>query len=423
MGAKRVAGRRTGSEAGCRGAEIAPQGMGACEEHRGVAARLAVAAAVLGGCLALGTPAQAGNGGTGLPGGGGSHHHHHHHHRHRRPYRPRSFAPPRGRIYHGVSETTEGVKGVRRFADQVGAHPAVVEDFFNWGVPLATGALHRWRRERARGALSLSTAPGGGAEMITPRQIAQGQGDHYLIRLNQSISAAHETVYIRPMAEMNSFYNPYSAFNSDGSKRRGHTTNQFVEAWRRMAIVVRGGTIASINSRLRRMGLPRLMRAKSNLSNLYREENIHHHRLRHPRVAFMWNPQTVSNPSIRANAPSKYWPGRKYVDWVGADIYSSFASPGIKSALRRFQHRYRRYPFFLGEYGPWDNDYRGRFTKWLFRWERRHKQVRMAIYYRSTRPHSAYAISHYAGARHKLRKILDANRFEAYAPGLRPHRH
>jgi len=401
-------------------AEIGARVMSGSNDGRARAIRLAVAAAVLTASLTLGSRAFAGSGGVGSPGGGGHHHHRHQHHHRRRSYHPQAFAPRPGRIFHGVSETTAGVRGVRRFSLEVGAHPAVVEDFYSWGVPLSTGALRRWHRERARGVLSLSTAPGGGAEVITPRQIAQGRDDHYLLRDNEAVAGSKQTVYLRPMAEMNSFYNPYSAFNSDGSKRRGHTTNQYVDAWRRIAIVVRGGTVASINSRLRKLGLPRLLRANSNRDPVYRAESIHHHTLAHPHVALIWNPQTISNPSIRANAPAKYWPGRKYVDWVGADIYSKFATPGVKSALRRFQHTYHHYPFVLGEYGPWDNDYHGRFTRWLFRWERRHRQVRMAIYYRSTDPNSAYDITNYGSARHDLRKILRAHRFMAFAPELRP---
>ncbi len=395
------------------------------DHRRSAAIRLAAALAVLAGSLWLGTTAFAGTGGIGTP----HHHHHgrhrhHHHHRHRHhrrtPYSPRAFAPHHGRIYHGVSETTEGVKGVRRFALQVHAHPAVVEDFYNWNTPLSTGALRRWHRERARGVLSLSTAPGGGSEIITPRQIAQGFGDHYLLRINQSISQYRQTVYLRPMAEMNGSWNPYSAFNSDGSARPAHSTKQFKAAWRRMAIIVRGGTIPSINARLRALHMPRLLRARSNLGTIYRDENVHHHKLHHPRVAFIWNPQTISSPAIGANAPRRYWPGRRYVDWVGADIYSKFASPHIKTALRRFQRSYRGFPFVVGEYGPWDSDPHARFTHWLFHWERRHKAVRMAIYYRSTAPGSTYDIGNYPRAKHALRKILNAKRFKDFAPGLAP---
>src|SRR4051794_14775061 len=103
--------------------------IGRSTEARGRWARLAAALGVLVTSLALGSTAFAGNGGTGAPGGtrppGPPHHRHPHHHK----SRPRAYAPAPGRIFHGVSETTEGVRGVRRFTLQVGSHPAVVEDF------------------------------------------------------------------------------------------------------------------------------------------------------------------------------------------------------------------------------------------------------------------------------------------------------
>ncbi len=86
-----------------------------------------------------------------------------------------TFAPRDGRAYHGVSDTGE-ISDFETFSDQVGAHPAVLQDFFHWRVPLTTGALYRWGRTDTRGVLSLSTVTGDGEEVITPRQIAQRQG-------------------------------------------------------------------------------------------------------------------------------------------------------------------------------------------------------------------------------------------------------
>ena len=86
-----------------------------------------------------------------------------------------AFAPRDGRAYHGVSDTGE-IADFEAFGDQVGAHPAVLQDFFHWRVPLTTGALYRWGRTDTRGVLSLSTATGEGEEVITPRQIAKRQG-------------------------------------------------------------------------------------------------------------------------------------------------------------------------------------------------------------------------------------------------------
>ncbi len=376
-----------------------------------------MAAAVFALVLCLG----AGLGSTAFAGSHGHHHARHHHHHHHG-YRPQAYLPPNGHIFHGVTENTKGVKDVRHFANQVGAHPAVVEDFYQWDTPLETGALQRWHQEHARGVLSLSTAPGGGPEVITPHQIAQGKGDHYLVRDNQSIANSKQVVYIRLFPEMNGYWNPYGAFNADGSARPGHSTKQFVAAWRRIVTIVRGGSVKTINAKLQKLGLPRMLRAKSDTAGVYARNHIHG-KLAHPKVAFIWNPQTISNPPQTANSPSHYWPGRSYVDWVGADIYSKFATAGVKSALQQFQNHYRHFPFALGEYGPWDNDTRGKFVHWLFRWAERNDRVRMLNYYRSTVPDSPFDVSNYPGARHQLSKLLDSHKFLQYAPELRPGKH
>jgi hypothetical protein len=333
-----------------------------------------------------------------------------------------AFVPPHGRVFHGVSETIEGPHGVKVFSKQVGAHPAVVNDFYHWGTPLSTGALQRWSNERARGMLSLSSVSSDDPEIITPRQIASGKDDHYIIRLNQSIAGADQVVYIRLMGEMNGSWNPYCAFNSDGSARDGHSTRWFVRAWRRFTIIVRGGSIRKINRKLARQGLPLLLRARRSRSSIYASRHIAGG-LDHPRVAMVWNPQTIASPYIYDNRPAAYWPGHRYVDWVAADIYSKFASAGVRSALGEFVRRYRDFPIAIGEYAPWDNDFRGTFTRWLFGFARDHSSVRMLVYYRSTTSHNAFSIRNYRGARRKLRRILNEHRYMAYAPGLAPGRH
>src|SRR5215207_6023906 len=92
----------------------------------------------------------------------------------------RSFVPPDGKSFHGVSETGDPTE-FRSFTDQVNAHSAVSQSFFHWGVPLGTGAIQRWRKTRSRGVVSLSTAPGGQPEVIDPKQIAEGRGDDYML--------------------------------------------------------------------------------------------------------------------------------------------------------------------------------------------------------------------------------------------------
>ena len=249
----------------------------------------------------------------------------------------KTYAPRDGVAYHGVSDTGH-VADFERFSEQVGAHPAVLQDFFHWRVPLTTGALHRWGETDTRGVLSLSTATGAGEEVITPRQIARGKDDRYMTRMASTIEETGQTVYIRLMAEMNGHWNAYSAFNADGSARRhGHSTRWYKLAWRRFALILRGGSRDKINRRLLRMGLPRILRAKSQDDPVYEggPEGIPlpiGEQMPRPRVAMMWVPQSFGSPNIGGNQPADYWPGGKYVDWVGIDIYARYRAPSTTAS-------------------------------------------------------------------------------------------
>lgn len=327
------------------------------------------------------------------------------------------FLPAPGRAWHGVSDTGH-LADYRRFNKQVRAHTPLLEVFFHWGVPLTTGALDRWERSDTRGVLSLSTAPGGEAEVITPQQIANGRDDHYLLRLNDSIEDSGQVVYIRPFAEMNLHVNPYSAFNADGSPRGGHATKWFRRAWRRLVLIVRGGKRDRINNRLLELNMPRIYRAKSNHDPIYRELEVRK-TLDPPRVAFMWMPLTRGSPAVPGNAPRDYWPGRPYVDWVGTDTYAKFSNHTLWANLRRFYNHTKGYPFAIGEYGPWDNDFRGAFTRRIFRWAAKHRRVKALMYFRSVDPVNEFNLQFYPGARYSLRRMLNGHRWAPHAPGTK----
>ena len=334
----------------------------------------------------------------------------------------RSFLPRHHRIFHGVSDTTNN-QDFHRFKKRVGAHPAVLQNFYHWDTPLTSGALQRWRQTRTRGVLSLSTAPGGQPEIISTRQIARGRGDHYIVRLNKTIAESRQVVYIRLFPEMNGYWNPYCAFNANGTKKdRSHSRSSFRRAWQRIALIVRGGKRTRINRKLRRRNMPRILRAGSNHGPVYEREHVDW-RLPRPKVAFMWSPQTIGSPYVRGNQPGHYWPGRRFVDWVGADIYSAYATPGVWAAFKRFYRKWRRKPFVVGEYSPWDNDYRGRFTRKLFKFALRHRRTRMLIYYRSVSPDTPFDIHNFPRAKRVLRRMLNRRRFAPYARELRPRAH
>jgi hypothetical protein len=327
----------------------------------------------------------------------------------------RTFAPPNGETYHGVSETGD-TADYRSFTDETNAHSAVSQSFFHWGVPLGTGALQRWRQTRTRGVLSLSTAPGGQPEVIDPKGIAKGRGDRYMLSLNDSISDSRQVVYIRLFPEMNGHWNPYSAYNADGSSRTtDHSTKQFKRAWKRFAIVVRGGPLKSVNAKLRKLRMPRLLRAKSNRSKVYRRNGIGK-RLPKPKVALMWVPQIIGSPAVAGNSPRRYWPGNRYVDWVGADAYAKFANSTLWNSLTSFYRNYDKKPFVIGEYAPWDADPGGAFTARMFDWARRRGRAKMLIYYRSVNATNVFNIGFYPDARSVLRHELNSARFLPAAP-------
>ncbi len=327
------------------------------------------------------------------------------------------YAPPNQKIWHGVSDTGH-VRDFRRFNEQVREHNALNEVFFHWGVPLTTGALDRWEKTDSRGILALSTAPGGGEEVVTPREITRGKSDHYPLRLRQSIRGSGQVVYIRPFGEMNLHINPYSAFNVDGSPRAGHSTNAFKLAWKRLVLIVRGGKRNKINNKLKDLGMPRIHRAKRNDSPIYDRLDVPK-KLAPPKVAFMWTPLTRGSPNIPDNGPNDYFPGRKYVDWVGTDVYAKFGNATLWRLLNRFFNHKRGYPFILAEYGAWDNDVDGKFTRRIHRWARKRTRVRALVYFRSVDTDNIFNIQHYPGAKESVRNILDLNRYSSYAPGTK----
>lgn len=329
-----------------------------------------------------------------------------------------SYKPPNNRTFHGVSETGDKAD-YKSFVDQTGEHSAVSQSFFHWGVPLGTGALQRYRQTRTRGVVSLSTAPGGQPEVISPLAIAEGRGDKYMLSLNDSIAESKQIVYIRLFPEMNGHWNPYSAFNYDGSSRgKSHSTKAFRKAWKRFAIIVRGGSRKKINERLRRLDLKRLLRARSNRDPIYKRLGVPA-MLPKPKVALQWVPQTSGSPNISRNQPGDYYPGGKYVDWVGADAYAKFSNSTLWNNLNSFYRKYDSKPFVIGEYGPWDADPGGAFTRRMFDWAKSHGRTRMLIFYRSVSATNIFNLQFYPAAKDVVKAKIDGAEFMPVPPEYR----
>ena len=297
--------------------------------------------------------------------------------------------PPKGAVLQGVSGSTSP----EPFRTEARASLGVFGVFVAWNS-LGDYVFRSTDAAAGRLMLHVSTARGQHLpETITPLEIARGRGDAYLLRINRSIAAWGRPTYVRLLAEMNQADNAYAGFDHSGRSRgRSHAPRTFRQAWRRAALILRGGPLARIDARLRRLGLPPVAGAPGDLPR--------------PRLAMVWVPQTRGTPDIRANMPAAYWPGRRYVDWVGTDFYSRY--PNFHW-LEQFYDRFGGKPFAFGEWALWGRDDPA-FVRRLFRWVRTHRRVRMMLYNQGAQAGGPFRLSRYPRARGELRRQLRRHR-------------
>jgi hypothetical protein len=306
------------------------------------------------------------------------------------PASAQDFLPPAHKIYAGV-----GGQPISAYQRAAGKHPAVYQVFSAWGQYLPA-IFQDAENAHARLMIHIST-DFGGHEAITPAGIARGQGDAWLIALGQAADQSGLVVYVRLMAEMNGYWNWYSAFGQSGPRDGAHSTTAYKRAWKRVTLIMRGGRLASINAQLRRLNMPPL-HTDSDLPR--------------PKVAMVWCPQTAGDPDVSGNSPQAYWPGRPWVDWVGTDFYSKFPNfAGLDALYAAFP----RQPFFFGEYAVWGADDPS-WVHQLFGWVRSHPRVRMLVYYQGLSSEGVFKLGRYPHAARVLRHQLASSTYPAYAP-------
>ena len=317
----------------------------------------------------------------------------------------RSFKPPGRSTFFGVTDTGRAA-GFRTFANAVGKHPAVIETYHPWGNSLHD-SIPRWQEVRARPMLHISTVDGDGNEIITPRGIAKGLGDEYLIRLNRSFARHDFPAYVRPLGEPNRCLNAYAGVSCTGGARGGfYSAGWYRQAFRRMYVILHGGgRRREINGKLHKLGLPGLRRAGGKEPR----------RLPTAPVAVVWSPLPDGSPSTAAASPGRYYPGDRYVDWVGTDFYSRY--PYWRD-LRRFYNRYAKghgKPFALTEWGVWGSDAPS-FVRRIFTFARAHQHTRMLVYYQDFGSRNPFRIQNFPASRQVLAARLASPRYPGLAP-------
>jgi hypothetical protein len=323
-----------------------------------------------------------------------------------------SLVPPKPNVFLGVSDrgtTTE----FSQFAELTGKHPALLQTFHPWGNSL-NEAYERWRETATRPVLHISTADDQTlAELITPQQIALGYGDDYLLQLNDFFAGRGLPAYIRPLGEPNRCLNAWSAVECDGAQKGGeHTTGWYKQAFRRIAAIVRGGqSLEGINATLAGIGLPPVSRTKGPPPT----------ELPAAPVSIVWSPLPGGSPRVKGNFPGNYWPGRRWVDWVGTDFYSQYP---VWKDLNRFYagKQWRGMPVAMTEWAVSEVD-DPRWVKQVIAWTVHHPRVRMLVYYVGFDAGNPYDLGHYPRTLNTLRKKIRRPNFletADYNTGLFP---
>jgi hypothetical protein len=323
-----------------------------------------------------------------------------------------SLAPPKPDVFLGVSDRGS-IEDFNAFAALTGKHPALLQTFHPWGNSL-NAAYERWRETATRPILAISTADDQTlAEVITPEQIALGAGDDYLLQLNDFFAKHALPAYIRPLGEPNRCLNVWSAVNCDGTQKGGeHSPYWYKQAFRRIAAIVRGGqSLEGINATLAEIALPPLNRTKGpNPESLPVAP-----------VSVVWSPLPGGSPRVKGNFPGNYWPGSRWVDWVGTDFYSQYP---VWKDLNRFYAgvQWRNKPVAVTEWAVSAID-EPRFVKQLIAWIVKRPRVRMLVYYDGVGPGNQYDLGLYPRTANTLRlKIRRANflPYAEYNAGLLP---
>lgn len=315
-----------------------------------------------------------------------------------------TLAPPKPNVFLGVSDSGS-TTDFNAFAALTGRHPALLQTFHPWGNSL-NAAYERWRETGTRPVLAISTADDQTlAELITPQQIALGGGDDYLLQLNDFFATHGLPAYIRPLGEPNRCLNLWSAVNCDGSQKGGeHSTGWYKQAFRRISAIVRGGqTLEGINATLAEIGLPPLSRAKGpNPESLPAAP-----------VSIIWSPLPGGSPRVKGNFPGNYWPGSRWVDWVGTDFYSQYP---VWEDLNRFYtgKQWRGKPVAINEWAVSAID-EPRFVKQVISWVVKRPRVRMLTYYSGVGPGNQYDLNLYPRTTNTLRLKIRRASFLQYA--------
>jgi hypothetical protein len=225
----------------------------------------------------------------------------------------------------------------------------------------------------------------------TPRSIAQGQTDQFLVQLNSTIAAwPGNRFYVRPFPEMNAYWVASSAYNQNGTQRdSAHSTLWNRKALARIAVVLRGGTRDAVNVKLAQLGLPGV---GADLA------------VTTPKLRIVWNPQGFGAPDVPGNSAQAYYPGDAYVDVIGDDLYDIRGHGATWAAAQKLYNAHPSKPFAFPEWGLWGFD-DAQFVRDMAKWVRQHRRTEFIAYF-SGRPGSIWDLASKPVSRAAYRALI-----------------
>ncbi|MET0938648.1 MAG: hypothetical protein ABWY51_05435 [Gaiellaceae bacterium] len=229
-----------------------------------------------------------------------------------------------------VSKLLLGITGdPSRFQSQTGQKSAIKHVFLGWQQGMTWGTRIEVFLPQLAPIPMIHLGIGGPGAVrvarITMQQIANGQGDAYLLHLNKAVSEYGSLVYVRPMAEMNSAKALYNSSNGAGFSPQAYRL-----AFARIYLILHGGPRPAINASLRRLGLPLVGTQQDLPANPKGKLRV------------IWNP-VAGNGGWQG-----FYPGNRWVDLIGNDMYGLGGdfSRGANEELYAFARAHKkRYSF------------------------------------------------------------------------------
>jgi hypothetical protein len=239
--------------------------------------------------------------------------------------------------------------------------------------------------------LALNTGSYGSTETATPRGIALGQNDAFLIRLNGVINDfSGDRFYVRPFPEMNAYWEANCAYNANGTPRGGaHTTAWNRKALARIAIILRGGVQADVNAKLAKLGLPGIHQDLA---------------ITTPKLRIVWNPQGFGAPDLPGNSAQAYYPGDAYVDVVGDDLYDIRGHGATWAAAQKLYAAHPSKAFAFPEWGLWGFD-DPQFVRDMAKWVHTHRRTEFIAYFEG-KPGSVWDLATKPASRAAYRALI-----------------